>query len=493
MSPNPAQEEVPLLRTNCPHSCVPTAPVLRHPRRRGQVAIFLMMALVALTFLLFWNFDLGVILAGKSKAQNAGDAAALAAARWQGATLNLIGELNLFHIQAVVAGDSATAEAITNLQARLCFTGPLAGFYAAQLAAKNNRIPVDDDLTDEIRSHAKTVRFGYTQDMGDGIVFDEPFPGAWGVYADLLLNVAAQGIAAAPENARFYTDRDGNHMLLRPDFYSAISSRNWCWFWWNDRALLEAYTNYRYWPPLPPPAHENEGTTDCEIYGLGVVPVLGKLADVCPPEQVNEAIAPMGYAAFDPADTNLLEQVQVWYLYNPARWSDWSVMRELPMAGTVKPEYDYSGADASVRVHTQVSRLTPSASGGQAPADTILWTAAAKPFGHLELSGRTRPDALRLVLPAFRSVRLIPVDAASTPSGGGFDLSWRKHCAQHLDRYVEQGTGHLQPGCFFCSQLRVWEDRSFRRAGSDWLKHNSGLCNRPSGSGGHSGGTRRGH
>ena len=66
--------------------------------------------------------------------RDAGEAA-LAAARWQGATLNLVGELNLMHALALSAQDSAAVGAITNLQARLCFTGPLTALIAAQVAA----------------------------------------------------------------------------------------------------------------------------------------------------------------------------------------------------------------------------------------------------------------------------------------------------------------------------------------------------------------------
>ena len=64
-----------------------------HGRRRGQTIVFLLMALTILMFALLWNIDLHRLVAGKSHAQNAGDSAALAAARWQGESLNLIGEL----------------------------------------------------------------------------------------------------------------------------------------------------------------------------------------------------------------------------------------------------------------------------------------------------------------------------------------------------------------------------------------------------------------
>ena len=107
-------------------------------KRSGQAILFLLMALTVLVFILLLNIDLHRIIQRKDQAQNAGDAAALAAARWQGTTLNLIGELNLMHALALATPvpDEAAISAITNMQARLSFTGPLTGLYAAQLAAE---------------------------------------------------------------------------------------------------------------------------------------------------------------------------------------------------------------------------------------------------------------------------------------------------------------------------------------------------------------------
>ena len=107
------------------------------PVRSGQVAVFLLIALTALVFVLLFIVDLHSIVQRKNQAQNAGDAAALAAARWQGATLNLMGELNLLHVLALANGQPAAVDAITNMQARLCFTGPMTALFAAQIAANS--------------------------------------------------------------------------------------------------------------------------------------------------------------------------------------------------------------------------------------------------------------------------------------------------------------------------------------------------------------------
>ena len=45
-------------------------------------------------------FDIFLSARAKMHLANTGDAAALAAARWQGVTLNLIGDLNLAHLAA---------------------------------------------------------------------------------------------------------------------------------------------------------------------------------------------------------------------------------------------------------------------------------------------------------------------------------------------------------------------------------------------------------
>lgn len=68
--------------------------------RRGQVAVFLLMALVILFFIVLWNFDLHKTIHVKNVSQTAGDSSALAAARWQGLALNLVGDLNIMHAVA---------------------------------------------------------------------------------------------------------------------------------------------------------------------------------------------------------------------------------------------------------------------------------------------------------------------------------------------------------------------------------------------------------
>ena len=52
--------------------------------RRGQVALYLEMTLVAITFLVLMNVGAYLGVSAKNRAMNAGDAAALAVAKYQG-------------------------------------------------------------------------------------------------------------------------------------------------------------------------------------------------------------------------------------------------------------------------------------------------------------------------------------------------------------------------------------------------------------------------
>ena len=475
-------------------------------RRAGQTVVFLLMALTVLVFIFLWNVDLHRIVSAKSLSQNAGDAAALAAARWQGASLNLVGELNLMHALALSAQDSAAVDAITNMQARLCFTGPLTALVAAQVAAKNNRIYARDEFTQRLREHADDVA-SYDEIVGDNMLFPEPYPGAWSAFSAMLSAIAADGIAAAPDNARFFSDSSGNHILRDPAFYDAVAGRNWCWFFLHHstsqnppRTILNDFTNYTWWPPLPPP---NPPTFEiAEIFCLYLVShteELGRMidSDVLATGAAQQQIDFSGYV-----ETNVMPVVETWYFFHPSCWSSWDIMHPdgpegFPIAGSVKPEYDYTGADAVIRLYAAAARLTPPASSSGTPHDDILWTAAAKPFGYLESDDgdgmRLRPDAYGIVLPAFRDVRLIPMDAASGSDGGSFDIPWRRHIDEHLPTYVDSGV--LDQECRYCRLIGTFEDAAFRQQGIDWLLVNSGLCTLPppGGGGGGGGGTRRGH
>lgn len=485
------------------HTLLERMSLLRRPRS-GQAVIFLLLVFTVLVFFLLFNVDLHRVIQRKTQAQNAGDAAALAATRWQAATLNLVGELNLMHVLALAAlpvPDRAAVDAITNMQARLCFTGPLAGLYASQVAAKNNHIYVDPDLTEFMRSHVTLIRtqYAHTIDENGETYYKEPWPGAWDEYADMLEAICADGIAVGPDNAQFFAIPSGAHILLSKEFYEAVLGASWCWFYLYHRGLLESYNSFHDWPPLP---DINPNTYDnCEIYGVGLHPVTAKLKHLFTEEMLETMVTRSGLAPDGVPDlntTNVMDSAETWYMYKPGEWASWDLIKPegeypFPAAGEIRPEYDYAGADVVIRLSAVVDRITPGTGTKQA---TVNWTAAAKSFGYLDSdTEKKKPNsAAGFVLPAFRNVRLIPADTASGAQGATSDVEWMIHVTKHLKPYME--IGQTEPArCSYCRALGTWEQKAFRQTGIDWLKVNSHLCKIPTGGGGghRGGGSRRGH
>jgi len=484
--------------------------------------IFLLLAFTVLAFLLLSNVDLHSIILRKTQAQNAGDAAALATARWQGATLNLVGELNLLHVLAMTVPDAGAVDAITNMQARLCFTGPLAAFYAAQVAAKNNRIYVDPALTKFYMDHAATVRTQYAAALNPAgeLYYPEPWPGAWEEYAQILYAICDDGIAAGPDNARFFSDPGAGHVLFMRGFYDAIIGSNWCWFYLFQLSLLESYRSFHDWPPIPP--LEADEYSNSEIFSLGLQPFVSGTRNHGAPPLSPSALAQHiedagldGLPEYNPpiVYSNAVDAVETWYMYKGSDWRAWNEIKPrggeypFPAVGEIRPQYDYLGADSVLRVSATVDRIMPegrrarSRRGGTGASATVNWTAAAKPFGYLDANGTPeRPNsAAGLVLPAFRDIRLIPADTASNSNAFSSDIDWVLHIKLHLNDYMQLGT--LSPGCPYCAALAKWEQAPFRQSGIDWLNAtnsrgvpNYSLCRIPSGGGGGGGGgSKRGH
>lgn len=468
----------------------------RGPRctdRDGQALIFLMLALVILAFVGLWLFDVHKLISVKAIARNGGDAAALAAARWQGQTLNLIGVLNGMQALALSEAlkreefDPSAAEAIADLQARLCFVGPMLALEAAQQAAKNNGIYAVPSFSHRLSEHAETVRNQYSFRFEDPPYENQPStPTAWDDYADMLDAIAEGGVAAWPENAHWYLDYMGRHLLLNPSFYDAVSSGDWCWFFFNALGVLEDYRSYKDWPPLP---LINETSPDnAEIFGLHLqrrqvlawLPMLDN-------RRRSELLNRLGDIAGARVSSNIVQVSANWFCYRPTAWSSWSEIlpEHFPFAGRIRQQYDYAGADAAVRIEATTDRLTPGAG-----AETLAWTAAAKPFGSFDDS--TLPTSYGLVLPVFRSVRLVPVDASSAPAAGSRP-GWIEHLYEHLPFYAAFGPFALSSGCWYCRSLIRWEDPDFRKRGLTWLEEYSDFCLVHGSGPGSSGGTRRGH
>ncbi len=473
---------------------------LKHSRS-GQVVVALVLMLVALIFLALVNVDVFLALRGKSRLGNAGDAAALAAARWQGITLNLIGALNLERIDALCryADMPETIEEVSGgilaLQERIAFAGPLMGLYAASQAARRNGATTDPGITrivDEAASRASRLS------APDGSFWPEK----WQDYATMLRQVRGEGLAAGCDNARLLdltVDFHG-HTLYYRGFYEAVEGEDWCYFFIYDMESLLA--NFKAWPPPPEPRPIDADNP--EFFGTLVrrsfFPIYRSR------EELRTLASAYGLAnvtddKLDDAAKISSSIANVWYSYDLSDmdgWRAWTEMdpagpEEIPVLSAPKDEYNVFGATAATRVIGELDALTPGV-----PEKAIVWTAAAKPFGFRDAAGYKEPvtrldgKLFPIVTPDFSAVRLIPLAGASEGRLGMADESWVKHVREHVRPYVEtsyKDTRH----CRYCRILEKWDDPEFRRKGADWLKDNSDQCLVTGGHSAQKGGTRHAH
>jgi hypothetical protein len=475
------------------------SPSIPRKAKSGQTLIFMTMVVVMIAFAALFYFDVHKILHVKGISRNAGDSAALAGARWQAISLNLLGSLNVAAAAAITndlsAGMTTSPEAdlIAELQRRITFSGPMFGYVTSQQAAKNNGILNQDSFEEDIRSHISLVENDYILFYPEPFQPVPPYSNAWEEYADMLRLMANDGIAvnAAWQYYRGYTN--DNHLLLNPGFYDAIAGRSWCWFFYNAYDELRNYNNWTDWDDLPP--IQTDAPVNSEIYSLFVRRV--NVRDSIP-SLPSESEWSSQMEALRSALTNLRDNNRpayddfdaTWAFYNPSRWGIWSrnIPDNFPWDGEIRDEYDYAGADAAVAVMAETERHT-----NFQGADTINWSAGAKPFGSLE--GNIRPNAYGIILPAYTDVRLIPIDASMSGGNGQLRPGWLEFILIYLPQYMEYGPTVLPAGNWYANQLRTWESRTFRETGVEWLLDNSDSCYSPppGGGGGGSGGTFRGH
>ena len=117
-------------------------------RQRGQVMLVAVTIMIILLVIGLFVFDLSSVVRLRAKTQTGSDSAAVAGAAWQGRTLNMIGEINLIKASTVLVSDvppfgddSASgllesADAMSQMQVRISYAGPLLGLSAMQQAAK---------------------------------------------------------------------------------------------------------------------------------------------------------------------------------------------------------------------------------------------------------------------------------------------------------------------------------------------------------------------
>ena len=449
--------------------------------RRGQIVLVLVFMMLGLLLLMLVNADVFMAIRGKGRLQNAGDAAALAAARWQGITLNAVGALNLAQIDIACkycenpSQISNLVEGVQHLQERLVFAGPCAGLYASQCIAAKNGIEVDKGMT------------GLVNDSIAGAARYVPGTASWPTksedYALMLKGAISEGVYAGCDNAQFFNySANGSHPLFNRAFYQAVDGEDWCWFFLRGN-MYDLLKNFNGWGDVPEGA--TPSPTNPEFYAVDVNRFSGALRDVDPDqngqrirrnaidlarragcENVNEY-------AFDRSGvlTNFTDYA--WYVYG-GDWRQWTEMHragpdQLPLRSDVQPRYDVFGCSAVTRVVATLTPVTPGTAARQ-----NQWTAAAKPFGEIDGKTITLDGELPLVTPAFTAVRLIMLAGASEERQNMAEDDWVVHTRDHIQMCAE---GKGVAGCRYCAILEnKWNKDAFRLKGVAWLSRNSDQC-----------------
>jgi len=445
--------------------------------RRGQVAIYLVAVVLALAVLAVMNVSVFLSVRSKNRAMNAGDAAALAVARYQGELLNKIGADNIAHLKAAIEGDEEKCAEIMERQKRMCFLDPIEGLRIGNKAAELNQVDLNagECMQRILQRHVVDVRsiFAKNTDM-----YPEPWEGAWDEYADRLDSIVGSlngEFIVGPETIEF-ADAWSCFPLVTKMFYEAIAGRNWCWFHFNGEWLFDRDSSNMPRPDFREPTPRY----DSEIYPLhldfrplppledaDMIQLIERLTD-CTKEELANA-----------ADL-ISDPEQKWAFYDQM-WRSWYEMDPLaagglPVVGRVKPEYDVRGCAAVCRVRNGFDDLVEGRKG------EVSWTAAAKPFGTVEdLDGDTAVvTALKnMVVPAFTDAKLVPIDSVGGLNLSTADEEWIIHIREHLPEYLSNGPYSVGFSCFYCKQLRKWENPVFRAQGKTWLKYHSGSCLRP--------------
>ena len=467
----------------------------RRGSRSGQVVLILAFILVGLVFLFLMSTDIFLSIRNKNRLQNAGDAAALMAARWQGITLNLIGELNLLHLAAACETNLPACIGIMALQERLAVAGPMVGFWAANETAKRNGAPEDAEMTDIVmfamRSAADRASPTWPEKGLD--------------YAAMMQTVAAGGVAAGADNARLLPVATvaGGHPLYDRAFYWAAEAKDWptiCRhvFKGNHAKAASSLLSWPGWGEVPP-ADVSSDFVNSEFFSVGVQKgTMG--AELAAQgggtvDALVEAAADAGLGDIVTAraieDCRVLEDAtHTWYFYDPGMWRTWTEIdrqgeARFPLMGSVKQRYDVMGATAACRVRSPLPVLSETS-----VTNVFAWTAAAKPFG--EERNQRVIDAvpgMPLVLPSFSFVRLIPLGGVGESNLGAADGDWLMHVREHVPN------GIRVPSCPYCRILGKWESSGYTREGGEFLAHHAHdeVCVPPAHGGEQGGGTHYAH
>jgi len=311
-------------------------------KEQGQVLIFAIVILIILLIATLFLFDLHSIIRSKIKLETAEQSAALAAAKWQARSLNLIGEINIVKAAETLLLDIPTVgedrpaqiasanKTLTEMQSRISFCGPLIAFGAAQQTAKNNGINI---YVSDSKSGYKTVYSDFNNyltkldpssefynygDIDEYLNFYK-----WrDPYVAMLQLITSQGLAVRP-NGRFPGIESVDPPWLDSvGLYSAILGPSWC------EPALNAAVKYpdSYWNGkwYNVDFDHTSFPDESEIYTLGI-----RFSG-----SVNQSTFQTALATIDSASEDDLEPIR-WCIYD-SKWARYN-------ADGITENLNYSG------------------------------------------------------------------------------------------------------------------------------------------------------
>ena len=447
--------------------------------RRGQVALYLAMVILALAVLMLVNVNAFLAVRSKNRMMNAVDEGAIAAAKCQGELLNRLGRLNVEHLKAAVRGEPWNG----TLQMRtLSFLGPVDGITRANDAAADWGYGegAEPRALEGFRDHISEI-------LNNPDLYPPVENGAnlWHIYAGKLASALAGSPAVLPGYMEM-VNPGSSGLFANHGFYDVLSAKSWCFFTVGGNAgLLDG----------DPSQMESYGMTpvevpeNSEVFSLHVTYKTWMDSDwadeyvagrgfserwtnfVC---QVTglapEDFSPFSYAA-SPTET--------WAFYDDM-WKQWSTTfnpDNFPIAGTIKPEYDVAGCVASCMMLGHIQQVGRDDEQEQSDK-TILVTAEAKPLGTVQdLDGGTAPvTAYNRFIAAshpgakiFTEAQLVLVGSVPRCPGCSMEPGWYEHVKKHSPR-------HPSMGCSYCCLWREWSMPSFRTTIRSWIRQNAESC-----------------
>lgn len=458
--------------------------------RNGQVALYLVMVLLAIAVLMVVNINAFLAVRSKNRMMNAVDGAAIAAAKFQGALLNEVGRMNVEHLRAAVLGEPWTDAAGENPEIRLRELTLLRPVEAIRIS---NEAAADWGFA---RGDSPRAAEGFADHIQEILQNPDLYPPAdgginlWHIYAEKLA-AALSGNPAVLPNYMEMVNPGSSGLFASSAFYDVLAAKAWCWFSIGDHAqyLDEDPSQVEPYEVTPVEVPENS-----EVYSLHVA--YGTWMDSGWADEwrgtgfsetwTNFVLKVTGLESFA-TNSYAASETEVWAFYDD-NWRTWSTTYnpdDFPIAGTIRPEYDVAGCVASCMMLGNIQQIREDEGRGQVDGNSILVTAEAKPIGTVEgLDGGTAPVTAynRFIAPSrpgeriFTEAQLVLMGSVPRSPGCSMEPDWYEHVKKHVP-------GSPSPGCGYCKLWSEWSNPAFRSSIRSWLQQNAESCRAGGGEG----------